>query len=72
MVFLLAVAKSHRDHVAEITAILVYRDAVFLQGIVRVDDVVDILPRADGCGYPTQGQGYGSRSRVREEFGCPS
>jgi len=46
MVFICAVAERYGDHVAEITAILVYGYAVFLAGVVRIDDVVGVLAGA--------------------------
>lgn len=42
VVFLLAVAKGHGDHVAEILAILVNGHALFLARVLRVDYVVHV------------------------------
>ena len=43
VVFLLAVAKCHGNHVAEILAILVYGHALFLTRVLRVDYVVHVV-----------------------------
>jgi hypothetical protein len=69
VVFLLAIAKRHGDHVAEVAAILVYRHAILLTRVVRVDNVVDVFSGAEGCGDSAERKRYRARVAVRRGFG---